>query len=203
MEFIARLRTDNADQAMLLFQMRRLGAAGEFFEPHNGGDDIQLIGEAPDDKLEDLVAALAQGDGALHTDGRHFAFQGQQAEEKQTIEEAEAHLGGPFTIPGTTRADWSFAGDRPDHLVQALYFSDRPLPPNELREATGYAIDHVMTALKKLGAAGTVRKFRHKLETGGNKEVYGLSSDVRSKLDEALGKETVERDDANPLSEEE
>ena len=51
--------------------------------------------------------------------GRSFEDEN-TTEEKETIEEAEAHLGGPYTVPGTTRATWAFGGDAADHVSGPL-----------------------------------------------------------------------------------
>lgn len=182
MQFVARLQESGADQAMLLFQLRRVGAKGEFVAPPNGGGDVQLLGEVPDEKVPDLVAALAKTEGAVHAGDRHFTLHRGEAKPAASIEEAEAHLGGPYTVPGTTRADWSFGGDRTDHLVQVLYFEDGELAPNELREKTGYPIDQVMTALKKLATDEVVRRYRREGEGGGTRETYGLARAVRERL---------------------
>lgn len=199
MEFVARLRSDDVDRAMLLFQLRRLKATGEFVEPHNGGSDIQFRGEVPDEGLVGLLEALAKGPGALHADDRHFRLESGGHREANSIEEAEEHLGGPYTVPGTTRADWSFGGDRIDHLVQLLYFEADEMTPIDLRERTGYAIDQVMTALKTLAADGVVRKYRRDKPGGGNLEAYALARAAREKLERALapaGEQAGEEDAA-------
>lgn len=184
MEFIARLPS-NLDQAMTLFQMRRLGATGEYATAA-GASDVQLRGEVPDDRFDDLVAAFSQYQGAIHAGDRHIALTGGSHTKHDSIAEAEAHLGGPFTMPGTTRATWAYGGDVADHIVQILYQSEEHLGTKSVVEATGRRPEEVMKSLKHLIEDGVVRRFRAQGDISASAEQYGLARTVRDKIDGVL-----------------
>lgn len=175
MDFTARLQ-GQIDHAMLLFQLRRIGAQARVIMPPKGGSDAQLIGTVPDDKVDALVETLP-APGAVHAGGRHIALRKDGAQEHGSVREAEAHLGGPYTVEGVERSVWSYGGDLRDHLVQQLFFEDRQMSAAELKKDSDRAIDAVMGALKKLAAEGTVRKYRKD-----GKELYGLAGDVQSQI---------------------
>lgn len=181
--FIARL-PQGLDQAMTLFQLRRIGASGEYAVAPNA-KDMHLIGSVPDGKADALVEAFAAYKGAVHVGDRHVALLGKSTEEKATIEEAEAHLGGPFTIPGTTRATWAFGGDAADHVVQILYLADRHMGMREIVESAARRPEETMKAVKALVADGTARRFR---TSGGGTvdEEYGLARAARERIDSAM-----------------
>lgn len=185
MEFTARLPS-GLDRAMTLFQLRRLKAAGEFITAA-GATDMQLIGNVPDDRLDDLVEAMSAHRGALHAKDRHVALLAGHIEEHGSIEEAEQHLGGPFTVPGTTRATWAFGGDAMDHIVQVLYLTEGHLGMRNIVEETGRRGEEVMQGMKRLIADGVVRKFR----TGGGgtaDEEFGLARNIRDRIDAVLAR---------------
>ena len=176
MDFVARLNGP-ADGAMLLFQLRRVGATAEVESPAKGGTDTQLRGVVPDDKIDALVTALSGLQGALHVGDQHWILgQGPVA----TLEEAEAGIPGPFTVPGTTRSTWSFGGDEMDRVAQQLYFGGKQ-DVKALHEATGLRVEEVMRALQPLTSERAVRKYRVD-----GPEQYDVAGDVRSRIDAAM-----------------
>lgn len=193
MDFTARL-VGQVDHAMLLFQLRRIRADARVVMPPKGGSDVQLVGTVPEEKVDDLVKALP-APGAVHAGGRHFAIGRDGVEEHGSVREAEAHLGGPYTVEGVERSAWSFGGDLRDHLVQQLYFAEEKMTAAELKQDSDRAIDLVMGALKKLAAEGTVRKYRAE---GG--EAYALASDARQQIAIAVGDEEKPEPDEDPLA---
>lgn len=179
MDFVARLERTSVDPNMLLFQLRRCKADAEFVEPPKGGDDVQVRGSVDDERVDDLLETLKGVPGAVHVGDRHVAT-GNGLKEHASIEEAEAHLGGPYTAPGTTRATWSYGGNVMDHVVQTLYFADEELDAKALGEATGLRMEQVMRALKDLTGNGTVRRYRRE---GQRVEAYGLARAERERID--------------------
>ncbi len=180
MEFVARL-PHGIDQAMTLFQMRRIGVSGEFINAANASD-VQLRGTVPDDRIDALAEALKGHKGALHVADRHIALLGGSSAEHASIEAAEKHLGGPFTMPGTSRATWAFGGDAADHIVQVLYIHDGRLGIKAIQEATGRPIEHVMKAVKALIEQGTLRRYRKPGDTSPSGEEYALAGTVQGSI---------------------
>ncbi|MGB1586414.1 MAG: hypothetical protein ACPHID_05155 [Thermoplasmatota archaeon] len=173
MDFVARL-LGPADGAMLLFQLRRVGASAEVEAPAKGGSDVQLRGTVPDDKVDALVEALNNLQGALHVGDRHWRLGSGAA---PSLEAAEEGLPGPFTVPGTTRSTWSFGGDELDRVAQRLYL-DGKQDVKTLHEATGLRVEEVMRALQSLTADQSVRKYRVD-----GPEQYDLANAVRARID--------------------
>ncbi len=180
MDFVARL-PHGIDQAMTLFQMRRIGVAGEFINAANASD-VQLRGTVPDDRIDDLATALQQHKGALHVGDRHIALLGGSVQDHDGIQTAEAHLGGPYTMPGTSRATWAFGGDTADHVVQVLFLCDDRLGIKAIQQETARPIEHVMKAVKALVEAGTVRRYRKPGDTSPSGEEYGLARTVQDSI---------------------
>ncbi len=170
MNFIARLRRDGVDQAMLLFRLRAVAQDVRVITPPKGGSDLQVVGTTQD--IEGLAAALPEG--ALHVGDQHLRVP--SGERHDSIESAEADLGGPFTTPGVTRDRWSFGDDLQDHLVQILHATDR-MTMTQLRESAGVRVDLAIQAIKPLVTSGVVRRYRLEGE-----ESYGLSNDTRASL---------------------
>lgn len=181
MRFTARIHGE-VDQAMTLFQLRRIGANGDFILAPKGGTDVQIIGDVPGDKFDALVQGLCSMKGAIHAEGRHVRLTGGGHEDHDSILAAEEPFGGPFTIPGSTRATWSFGGDVADHIVQVLHADEEHIPVTVLRERLNVGIERVVPALKQLTADGVVRKFRH--EDGS--DAYGLARAVRDRIDATM-----------------
>ncbi len=179
MRYVARLPSD-LDPQMTLFNLRRAGATATFDRP-SGAADCQVVGDVPDDKVETLANALGQHNGALHAGERHFRLDG-QASEVDTIEAAEAHLGGPFTVIGKPRSAWSF-GDQPrDHVVQVLYHADEHMQMREIVEQTGLRAELVMKAMKQLSNDDIVRKFRKPGDLSPTGETFGLAREIKTKI---------------------
>ena len=175
MDFTARLLRDGLDEAMLLFQLRRTGATATFVHPPKGGSDVQVTGTVSDEKATALLEALTGRSGALHLDGRHWLLK--DGSEAASIEEAEEGLPGPWTVPGTTRADWSFGGDAMDQVVQALALHGRQ-DIKGLHERTGLRVEEVMRAIQSLTSNQTARRYR----VPEGPEQYDIAGPVRAKL---------------------
>ncbi len=184
MDFVARL-PHGIDQAMTLFQMRRLGVSGEFITAANASD-VQLRGTVPDDNLDRLAEALNEHKGAIHAGERHIALLGGSVADHPDIESAEKHLGGPYTMPGTSRATWAFGGDTADHVVQVLYLDEGRMGIKSIQEHTGRPIEHVMKAVKALVEAGTVRRYRKPGDTSPSGEEYGLARTVHDTINSTI-----------------
>ena len=182
MEFVARLRSKEADRAMLLFQLRRIQSTGTFVDAPKSGSDMEVRGEVPEDRVDALITLLGTMHGALHVGDRHVTLGA--GTDHATVQEAEADLGGPYTDLARDRAAWSFGGDADDHLVQDLFFEGEA-DVKTLHERTGLRVEVVITALRRLTADGVVRKYRRPVETGGHQETYDLAGSVRSTLERA------------------
>lgn len=180
MEFVARVPASGLDPAMLLFQLRRARATGTFIAPPKGGSDMQIVGDVAEDRLEELIKTLATTGGALHVGKRHVRLT--DGTEHDDVHAAEEHMGGPYTVLGTSRSDWSFGGDEDDHVIQTLFFEGKA-DVKQLHESTGLRVETVMRVLQRLTPPGTVRRYR---STEGAPEQYDLAGDVRRRLEAAI-----------------
>ncbi len=179
MRYVARLPAD-LDPQMTLFQLRRVGATADFDRP-SGAADLQVTGEVVDEKVEQLAEGLGGHKGALHAGERHWRLGG-GAQAAKDIEEAEAHLGGPYTVLGFPRSAWSFGDAARDHIVQVLFHAGDHMQMREIVEATGLRGEVVMKAMKQLSNDDIVRKFRKPGDLSPTGETFGLAREVKTKI---------------------
>jgi hypothetical protein len=177
--FRARLPA-SLDQAMTLFTLRRLRATGEFVVAP-GASDMEMVGEVADEKLDDLVNALVAYKGAIHAGERHISMN-DGITECTSVEEAEAHMGGPYTMPGASRAVWAYGSDVRDHIIQLLYTSEDRLGMRVIVETTERPAQHIMKAMQSLIEDGTIRKFRKPGDTSPTGEEFGLARTTKDHI---------------------